>query len=37
MFELAMRLERERYLGAGHYERSDDRHGYANGPVGECQ
>lgn len=31
MFELAMRLERERYLGAGHYERSDDRRGYANG------
>lgn len=31
MFELAMRLERERYLGAGHYERSDERGGYANG------
>ena len=31
MFELAMRLERERYLGAGHYERSGDRRGYANG------
>lgn len=31
MFELAMRLERERYLGAGHYERSNERRGYANG------
>lgn len=31
MFELAMRLERERYLGAGHYERSGNRRGYANG------
>jgi putative transposase len=31
MFELAMRPERERYLGAGHCERSGDRRGYANG------
>ena len=31
MFELAMRLERERFLHAGHYERSHDRRGYANG------
>ncbi len=31
MFELAMCLERERYLGASRYERSDDRRGYANG------
>ena len=30
-FEMAMRIERERFLGAGHYERSDDRRGYANG------
>jgi putative transposase len=27
----AMRLERERHLGVGAYERSDDRRGYANG------
>jgi putative transposase len=27
----AMRLEREQFLGAGHYERSLGRHGYANG------
>lgn len=26
-----MRLERERFLGAGHYERSKNRQGYANG------
>ena len=31
MFELALRLERERYPGAGHYERSGNRRGYANG------
>ena len=30
-FELAMQIERERFLGAGHYERTPDRHGYANG------
>jgi len=27
----AMKIEREGYLGAGHYERSGDRRGYANG------
>ena len=26
-----MRMEREQHLGAGHYERSGDRQGYANG------
>jgi transposase-like protein len=31
LFNLAMRFERERYLGAGHYERSPERRGYANG------
>ncbi len=31
LFDLAMRIERERFLGAGHYERSADRRGYANG------
>ncbi len=30
-FELAMRIERERFLGAGHYERTGNRRGYANG------
>jgi len=30
-FELAMQIERERFLGAGHYERTPDRRGYANG------
>jgi len=30
-FELAMRIERERFLGAGHYERTASRQGYANG------
>jgi len=30
-FELAMRIERERFLGAGHYERTPGRQGYANG------
>jgi len=30
-FEMAMRIERERFLGAGHYERTTDRRGYANG------
>ena len=27
----AMRLERERHLGAGPWERSEERQGYANG------
>lgn len=27
----AMRVERERHVGAGRYERSDARRGYANG------
>ena len=31
LLELAMRLERERYLEAGHYERTNSRRGYANG------
>jgi putative transposase len=31
LMNLAMRLEREQYLGAGHYERSPGRRGYANG------
>jgi transposase-like protein len=31
LFNLAMRLERERFLGADHYERSPERRGYANG------
>ena len=31
LFNLAMRLERERFLGAGLYERTADRRGYANG------
>ena len=30
-FELAMRLERERFPGAGLYERTAERQGYANG------
>ena len=30
-FELAMQIERERFLQAGLYERSPDRQGYANG------
>ena len=30
-FELAMQIERERFLGAGHYERTGSRQGYANG------
>ena len=30
-FEMAMRIERERFLSAGHYERTADRRGYANG------
>ena len=31
LFNLAMRLERERFLGAGLYERNAERRGYANG------
>jgi putative transposase len=31
LMNLAMRTEREQYLGAGHYERSSGRRGYANG------
>ena len=31
LFDLAMRLDRERYLDAGLYERSPERRGYANG------
>ena len=30
-FELAMQIERERFLGAGLYERTPERQGYANG------
>ena len=30
-FELAMQIERERFLGAGRYERTAGRRGYANG------
>lgn len=30
-FNIAMRLEREEYLGAVHYQRTDDRWAYANG------
>jgi transposase-like protein len=30
-FELALQIERERFLGAGHYERTPGRQGYANG------
>ncbi|MDX5929392.1 IS256 family transposase [Acidiphilium acidophilum] len=30
-FELAMQIERERFLHASHYERNPDRQGYANG------
>ena len=31
LFNLAMRIERERFLRAGHYERTAERRGYANG------
>ena len=31
LFNLAIRIERERFLRAGHYERSSERRGYANG------
>ena len=30
MFDLAMRIERERFRGARHYERTPNRRGYAN-------
>ena len=30
-FELAMELERERFLRTGRYERTTERQGYANG------
>ncbi len=35
LFNLALRLERERFLGAGLYERAADRRGYANGYKAE--
>lgn len=31
LMNMAMRMEREEFLGAGHYERSPERRGYANG------
>ena len=31
LFDLAMRLERDRHLGAERYQRSPERRGYANG------
>jgi len=31
LLNTAMLIERERYLGAGHYERTEDREGYSNG------
>ena len=31
LMNLAMRMEREQFLGAGHYERATTRNGYANG------
>ncbi|MBB4268288.1 transposase [Roseospira visakhapatnamensis] len=31
LFNLAMRMERDQHLGAGRYERSNARQGYANG------
>lgn len=31
LFNLAMRFERETFLGARHYERTEERRGYANG------
>ncbi|MDA1091518.1 MAG: IS256 family transposase [Proteobacteria bacterium] len=31
LFDMAMRIEREQFLGAGHYERVNGRRGYANG------
>jgi hypothetical protein len=38
--ELAMQIERARFLGAGHYERTPERRGYANGTterVNDCE
>ena len=31
LMNLAMRMEREQFLGAAHYERAPERRGYANG------
>ncbi len=31
LFELALQIERERFLKANHYERTPERQGYANG------
>ena len=31
LMNLAMRMEREQFLAAGHYERAPERRGYANG------
>jgi putative transposase len=31
LLDTAMLIERERYLGAGHYERTEERQGHANG------
>jgi len=31
LFDLAMRTERDQHIGAGPYERTDGRQGYANG------
>lgn len=31
LLNMAMRIEREKYLSAGHYERTPERRGYANG------
>ena len=31
LMNLAMRMEREQFLGAGHYERAPERRDYANG------
>ncbi len=31
LLDTAMLIERERYLGAQHYERTEERQGYANG------
>ena len=35
-FELAMRIARERFLGAGHRERTASRRGHANGTKREA-
>ena len=32
-FELAMQIERERFLVAGHYKRTPERRGYANATL----